>query len=141
MPWSDEPPIEHFNYDVMDVDCRCRLCDDYRQAKQTYEGTKRERSRHSRFCRCEHCIGHRDRLVDFLAASNRRETYSELSFILASGPVPHRQARECLRWFYGLATDADYNTRTWWALNSPQCTLSKWMELFEAATLAVSGAA
>lgn len=131
MSSPDFPPIVHFDYDETEANCRCRLCDDYRQAKIVYQAARVERSKHHRVCKCEMCAHHLSSLMQHLAASNKREVYSELSFVLAWGPSPDPRAGECLRWFYGRAFDLDYRKPMWWAISSGHRTLRAWINAFE----------
>lgn len=128
---ADSPPASHFDYDETEASCRCRLCDGYRRAKADYETVKVLRARHHRFCRCTSCSAHRDLFVTYLAASNQREVYSELSFSLVSVPRPHQLAGECLKWVYSRIIDPDYKNTLWWALTSDRRLLRTWIEDFQ----------
>lgn len=69
--------------------------------------------------------------MDYLAAANRRETYIEVSFTLASRKKTHPLTRECLNWLHGRITDPDYHDNLWWALNGDQREIRSWIEDFQ----------
>jgi hypothetical protein len=131
MLMADRPTADHYDYEVNEVVCRCRLCTDYQQAKTAYETVKQQRGRHHRFCRCEACTAAKSRFVDYLAALNRLEIYSEMSYVLASAPRQHPLSGECLQWAYTKILDPDYRGLTWWALSSDRRTLRSWIDDFQ----------
>jgi hypothetical protein len=131
MQLTDHPPIIHFNYDETDASCRCSLCTGFRAAKIQYESVRRERAKHHRYCKCDDCAVHKQSLYTYLAASNKREIYSELSYVLMSKDKPHRLAVKCLQWAYEKILDPDFRNTRWWALNSDQRLLRRWMEDFQ----------
>jgi hypothetical protein len=128
---TDAPPTIHFNYDEMDLACRCQLCTGFIEAKTLYEATKDDRAKHHRYCRCDSCVGHKERLLAFLAASNKREIYSEISYALMAAPEPHTLAAACLRWLYEKILDPDYHNTSWWALQADRRLLRSWIEDFQ----------
>jgi hypothetical protein len=131
MPLIDRPDVLHFDYEETEADCHCRLCNDYRQAKAEYETIKALRAKHHRFCRCASCSTHRDLFVAYLAAANKREVYSELSYLLVSPPKPSRLAGECLNWVYTKIVDPAYHNTLWWALSSDRRMLRTWITDFQ----------
>jgi hypothetical protein len=131
MLMADRPTADHYDYELNEVVCRCRLCTDYQQAKTAYETVKQQRGRHHRFCRCEACTAAKSRFVDYLAALNRLEIYSEMSYVLSSAPRPHPLSGVCLDWTYNKILDPDYRGLTWWALSSDRRTLRSWIDDFQ----------
>jgi hypothetical protein len=129
---DDRPPEIHFNYEENETKCRCRLCTGYQDARAAYETVKEQRGPHHRFCKCERCIIVKERFVDYLAALNRLETYSEMSYVLTAAPRPHPLSGECLGWTYGKTQDPSFRTRMWWALSSDQRTIRSWINDFQA---------
>lgn len=128
---TTNPPLIHFNYSETETKCGCSLCTRYRDARTSYETVREQRGRHHRFCRCAACASAKDRFVDYLAAQNRLEIYSELSYVLTSTDKPHPLAAECLRWVYGKIEDPDYRSHIWWALSSDRRLMKSWIEDFQ----------
>jgi len=131
MPTEGSPPLVHFNYERTETACRCNLCTGYRQAREMYKELKGARGRHHRFCRCKACTSVKDRFVDYLAAQNRLEVYSEMSYVLTATPKPHHLAADCLRWLYSKTQDPEFRDQLWWALSSDNRTLRTWMGDFQ----------
>lgn len=120
------PPLAHWDYDDA---CPCSLCMGYQRAKAAY---KAARAGHHRCCYCDLCRERKARFVDYLAAGNQREVYSEVSFTLGfRKDPPHKLAGECLHWLYDRIIDPGYRDEWWWALSGDQREIRSWVEDFQ----------
>lgn len=135
-----DPPRAHYNYDDIDVFCRCPLCQTYFSAVQDYEHFLSLTTGHRWHCPCYLCGQRRAFHQISLAQGSRRDLYCELSFLTHEHPF----APQFLGWILRLIRDTSFHTDTWWATHSHKRPLSAWMNDWQKAHLspamiAVSG--
>lgn len=61
--------------------------------------------------------------MDMRVANNKRDVYSELSYLTHA----HKLGPDFLRWVYGLITDENYAQPKWWMERAPILPLCDWM--------------
>ena len=130
-------PIEHYNYPVLDVQCCCTLCTQWRRQRELFDEIKAVTFDHNRSCMCWRCRRRRQLQQGFLATSARRELYCELSWHASRhantyGPqLMSWAAEEIKNW---------PETDGWWATISQALALSYWLSRFQSSGV-VSGSA
>lgn len=128
-PQPTKPPICHFDYDELEQqghECDCYLCDQYREALDTYTHYLDVCRGHSRSCSCYLCTQKNKATITYLAALSKRDTYSELSFLTNHRPL----GPQFLDWMYDRMTDNRFNSEAWWAIRAPMLMLQEWIERF-----------
>jgi hypothetical protein len=134
------PPQNHFNYDDIDVFCRCALCTEYYRATGEFSFHTKLTVGHKWHCKCFMCSQRREAHIESLAAGSRRDLYSELSYLTHGHPYANR----FLYWILQLIRDPCYKSDAWWATHSPKKPLNAWMNEWQKSNLspaliAVSG--
>ena len=137
---NNHPPVAHYNYDELEDDCHCPLCESYRESVKHLMECRRMTRRHPVTCTCWTCNNKRQAALDAVVAINKRDLYSELSY-LTSG---HKLGATFLRWIYDRITDENFRSPQWWATDVNRIALKSWMDTWQAAylpprLLAVSG--
>lgn len=117
-------PRQHFNYDDVDVFCRCRLCLEYFDATQDFAYFLAMTEGHRWHCDCYLCGQKRQYHQISLASGSRRDLYCELSFLTHEHPF----APQFLGWILKLVWDANFKTDSWWANHSQKRPLKVWMD-------------
>lgn len=123
-PQPNKPPIVHFNYDDLDENCHCALCSEYRSTVAHYIQRRRDTRKHSAECDCFMCVSKQAAILEMRVASNKRDIYSELSYLTSA----HRLGAEFLRWVYARMTDESFRGPEWWANDSMRLSLRAWMD-------------
>lgn len=122
MPKLTKPSYEHYNYDDLDVDCKCCLCLGYFTAREVHHVLLTDTSDHKWRCPCAVCKEKRKAYMTLLATANKRDLYSELSFLTHD----KRDGEEFLRWVLDKVT-SKYKGMGWWANHSAKLTLGHWI--------------
>lgn len=115
----------HFNYDELDIDCKCRLCSDYFDAREVHQYLAAETVDHKWRCGCAMCKEKRKAYMTLLATANKRDLYSELSFLAHD----KRDGDGFLLWTLDKVTSR-YKGMGWWANHSAKLTLGHWILLW-----------
>lgn len=118
-----DPPREHFNYDDIDLFCRCTLCVKYFEAVLDFEFFLSVTEGHRWHCTCYLCGQKRKHHTTSLAESSRRDLYSELSYLTHAHPF----APPFLNWVLRIIRDATFKSESWWASHAQKRALSTWM--------------
>jgi hypothetical protein len=119
-PKDPDPGEDHFNYDELDVNCSCSLCDAYRKAKIELEEASIAAEGLSWKGMCDESKRRRKAHIRMLAISNKRDLYCEMSFLTHG----KRDGHEIMAWIQGKL-----KTRSagWWANHSAKRTLGSWI--------------
>lgn len=117
-------PLAHFDYDDIS-DCGCSLCSDYRRLMKAYHATLKYTVGHKKRCRCAPCLEMKHARMLFVAASNKRDVYSEFSFMMRASPSGLR----FMEWLMGFIET--YNQSPgWWYSRSPDVPRRFWILRF-----------
>lgn len=117
-------PAEHWNYPDLDANCRCVLCEAYRQAVEKAVALKAAAAGHPFRCRCYVCQQAKAAHQNFLAITNQRDTYSELTYV-----VQHRPWRRAfLIWLRPRVLGLTGLTDGWWQVRAETHSLRRWIE-------------
>lgn len=106
---DDRPGQDHYNYDLLH-DCPCRLCSGYRVLEAS---AKRRRASGGPACD-----------IPFIAQSMRRDTYSELTYVVRD----RAWAAEFLAWVLAILDDRGCKDDHWWAIRAQERSLGQWIE-------------
>ena len=123
-------PVQHFDYTVMDQRpgaCFCKLCKDFRATRARATKLEVDTADHPQRCRCNTCREKRSVQFAALAASNRRDTYSELTYL--ANEMPWRDT--FLLWAFkriAFPTDIQKKSNHWWQRSVEQKSLGSWLE-------------
>lgn len=119
---QNKPAVAHFNYDDLD-NCSCALCTSARDAEDYYSDRRANSRGHALDCKCFICKQKREAMTERLAATAKRETYSELSFLTCE----HRLGPQFLEWVYDNISNPKYRSNEWWASHGYYRMLQEWM--------------
>ena len=134
----DNPPLEHYDYDELEEEgsrCGCPLCVNYWDllAEQNFYSAVCAKHKHD--CRCKSCMERNASHVSYMAALSKRDTYSELSFIISrrmeETKHTHVTGPEFLRWVYSRMADRGWKTEGWWAITSANISLQEWIDQWQ----------
>lgn len=138
----DSPPLEHFDYDELEDEnsqCGCVLCTAYRDSLAEFTYYSAICSRHKRTCKCTYCKERNSSQIVHMAALNKRDTYSELSFVvnrrMDESAHTHLVGTQFLQWIYNRMIDKAWKTEGWWAIQASNFTLQDWIEQWQLAYL------
>lgn len=139
------PPLNHYDYRILDIECRCQVCHDWRMKQQAFQKLVPPTAGHARNCACHDCWVKMRARSAYIAASNRRDLYSESSWH-ASQITDHNCAFDAalsaqgsgmglhfMKWVQGqLRARGD----GWWVISAPYRAVSDWIDDFTAAAVA-----
>lgn len=74
------PLTEHYCYPILNVECTCYFCNEWREKRTKFEQFKRMTAKHTRSCFCWRCCKKRDLQVVYLSALHKRDVFCELSW-------------------------------------------------------------
>jgi hypothetical protein len=138
---STEPPqgsslTRHYDYTVLDEECQCSVCVDWRQKRDQYVILRDDVAGHNRSCMCGRCKKMRKQRTLYHAAMNRRDLFCEISFLVSA----HPQGSRVMVWLQREIYDPQRRDG-WWEGRAPYYPLGYWLRRFEAAVVnIVSGA-
>lgn len=130
-------PLNHSDYSQIDSDCDCQICRNWREKLQILNQSLSRVSGHHKSCFCNNCVVMwRDR-TSYLAALNRRDLYSEMSWYSEDRP----DGSALMKWI--TEQIHDYSDK-WWSERGGKITIGEWMERFSnvissGATIVFSG--
>lgn len=133
---SEHTPLSHYDYPILDVECCCAICNEWRTKRLDYDNAKRMIRNHSRSCYCWKCCKSRELQIEYLAAQGKRDLYCEMSW--HAKDIPH--GKTLMAWLQKELTDSQ-ETPGWWAKTSPCFSLGHWVYKFKmhVTSLAASG--
>lgn len=126
--------LHHFNYPVLNVECECHFCTDWRAKRTEFEKWKRLTAGHSRSCYCWRCCNRREANIGYSASSNKRDVYSELSWY-ASGNSMY--GPYLMKWIDEALKREDSSRDGWWSTRSVCYPLSHFLIKFQTAHLSI----
>ena len=112
---------DHFNYDAL-VDCGCWLCRGQRQLEAEAEATLLPVADHVYRCPCTGCAASRKAKTRLIAHANKRDAYSELSFVSQD----RSWAPLLLAWMLSRVRDPT-TKEWWWAYRAERTTIGAWI--------------
>ena len=125
VPDRVRPPIDHFNYDELH-NCPCHLCEGERrlgaEAQDKRILLEEEGERFGPDVPPEK--RYEPISIAFLAQSNRRDLYSELSWLTQG----RGWRAQFLRWVLDRIEDHEWHGEPWWAWRSQTRTLGSWIK-------------
>lgn len=135
-------PLEHSDYSYTDADCCCEICTDWRQKLEVIQAALKTTDGHRRNCYCDNCKKMRKAKAAYLAALNRRDFYSEMSW--HAGHYTSGLAIEMMNWVHDQLSS---KTDGWWYVASSRVMVGDWLDKFggvasgaaEAFAMATSG--
>jgi hypothetical protein len=123
--------LDHFDYPDLDEKlCPCTLCLKMRALNAYLAEAVTATSEHKGMCACDECKERGKRARAALAWSNRRDTYSEMSFLVQD----KTWRTSLLRWLFAEVTkpraDPSLTGRSdhWWIYEAEQKSLAEWIE-------------
>lgn len=121
------PSLKHYNYDILDGDCQCSLCEHWRKSVHEYGNFIADTPSHAWSCTCVTCRKKMKVYDRVLVASLKRETYSELSYLVEN----HPEKGPFLAWVWRATQYPDGNRKTfshsWWLDRGAKVTLGWWL--------------
>lgn len=121
-------PIEHFNYDDLDEHCECPLCLAYREAQRVDAEIRESSVGHRPDCHCTSCQNRKDAHIGLLAATNKRDIYSELSYLACKS----KYQSDFMRWIGIRVLAPDFPrakiSTMWWAYQAANHSLRWWAD-------------
>lgn len=120
------PGYTHFNYDITDGSCKCKLCEDVRETRAEVGRTYPLRSGQTYGSPSPENMAWRSAVSRHVAASNRREVYSEICFLLTWENIPWKN--RCLDWIFHTTFRDAYAVDYWWVQCGEERPLGIWIE-------------
>lgn len=128
-------PLEHADYPLLDQRCACSICIDWRDKKAIFDAALQIVISHQRTCKCAECKVMRRAGTAYHASNNRRDLYSEMSYLVGGKKWGHH----AMRWLENEIKDPA-RTDGWWQGRAPYYSMASWLNRFvHSATTAVSG--
>lgn len=120
------PGYNHFNYDLIEGSCKCRLCEDVRKFRNEVDVAAPKREGQTYGSASTENMAWRSAISRHVAASNRREVYSEICFLLTWENMPWK--KRCLDWLFDIAFSGPYAVDYWWVQCGEERPLGIWIE-------------
>lgn len=120
------PSLNHFNYDELDQHCHCPLCEAERDAATIYTNFTDIHELHIWTCQCKECKQRGKLYEDLLLATVKRDTYSELSYLVQKHPEKGPFLAWVWRTTQHLNTQKKTFSRNWWINRGIVTTLGWW---------------
>lgn len=130
---------DHADYSLVDHNCGCGICIDWRETKGTYEAATARVVSHDRSCSCADCGAMRKLRTAYFAANNRRDLYCEISYLVTYSRDLKPYEDRAMKWLSNEIA-APGRSDGWWEGRAPYYSLGYWLNKFiYAASNAVSG--
>ena len=124
VPERVSPPPGHFNYDALE-DCPCHLCEGVRRlGAEAVDKRILLEEDGDRFADLPPEKRYEPISISFLAQSNRRDLYCELSFLTQG----RTWSKQFLRWVLDKIEDHEWHGEAWWAWRSQTRSLGSWIK-------------
>lgn len=120
-----QPSLYHYNYDDLDENCQCSLCVPWRDALNAYKEYMEGKPVHVWACTCKVCKTRMNLYEEVLVRSIKRETFSELTFLVEK----HPEKGPFLAWVWrSTQYEGPRKTfsRKWWLDRGAKITLGWW---------------
>lgn len=133
---SNISPLNHFEYALLDIECTCNICTNWRDKRMAYEQMKRLVKTHSMSCFCWRCCKARELHTQCSAMQNKRDIYCEVSWHLSLSKVPNGK-----NFMKNLEQELIKSEESvgWWAKIAPCMSIDHWLWVFSTGTPQVSG--
>ena len=113
------------HYDVLDEDCGCPLCIDWRAWRDASNKLAEAVIEHDRNCTCVQCNAFHKARFSFLATENRRNVWTEISYhVTYSDDFIHHKTTIMTR-LKNMLDDTSV-TNNWWAICGAYYPLAWW---------------
>jgi hypothetical protein len=121
--WRIREPLEHRDYVVVDHDCICFICDEWRKRQAIMEEARVPVRTHRYNCLCKRC--HRMRMAyrSYLAMVNARDFYCEMAWHAGYS----LSGSAMMQW---AAEQVSQHDDQWWANDGAASSVGKWLTLF-----------
>lgn len=116
-------PLQHADYSVIDGDCACPICTDWRAKAFNINLALSSTHGHARNCYCDSCKKMRSARSAYLASLNRRDFYCELSWHASHSP----SGQAIMAWANQQIVE---HTDNWWYIQGCHLTLGYWLSQF-----------
>lgn len=120
------PSLNHYNYDDLSENCTCTLCTTEKEAAVAYADFIKTHDLHIWTCQCEQCKDRGLLYEDLLLATSKRDTYSELSYLVQRHPEKGPFLAWVWRTTQHLNTQKKTFSRNWWINRGMVTTLGWW---------------
>lgn len=124
-------PLEHFVYPVLDIECCCFLCTNWREQRGRFDFYKMLTLDHNRSCMCWRCQHRRILQQGFFAAASKRELYCEMSY--HASLKAHSYGMQLMSWTTSVI-EQSREPNGWWSTISQALTLTYWLARFQSET-------
>ncbi len=134
------PPLDHGDYAVLDIECSCSICTEWRKTRKRYYSFTPNAWKkvcrgelvvnHSRACTCKVCLDpkYKKSRTAYLGATERRNLYCESSWHAESNPVLLGELY--LSWLKDTLADRETRSDGWWEGRSPYLPIQYWITQF-----------
>lgn len=133
-------PMNHYDYPVLNVECECYFCSEWRSKRAEFDRWKKLTKGHARTCYCWRCCNRRDAFISFNAISSKREVYCELSWYASHNT---KYGPQLMSWLSNGLRKEGEDRDGWWSTRSVYYPLYHFLHQFQQAHLnvipAVSG--
>lgn len=124
-------PLEHADYSLVDTNCECPVCVDWRTKFEAFKKIQPLVEGHDRGlggakCKCSRCCEMRRIRSLYLAALNRRDFYCEMAWHAGH----HPSGQEIMAWATREIRDSNHS---FWYMVSPRMTIGDWLSRFNTA--------
>jgi len=129
--------LEHFDYSVLDTDCICPICEEWRATYQTWLRDQEDPAKHQAGCRCPQYACRIPSRSAYLAAMYRRDLYCESSWHASE----NKWGRTYMEWLTGQVVEdpaIPNRTRVWWETVGCSAPLHYWFKHFNRRAMTIS---
>lgn len=124
-------PLNHYDYSVLDRECSCDICQEWRAALYRFQSKQRQHlGRDNAFGTNMHPGYAPADVLDarsiYIAARERRDLYCECSW--HSEKEPHGES--FMEWLRGVLYDRKAHTDGWWESRAPDLPIAYWFLMF-----------
>ena len=123
--------FNHHDYTLLDSQCMCDVCENWRKAFAQLQVYAEPVKDHRIGCMCPQCVAFRRYRVTYLAVLNRRDLYCEASWHASKAEPELGWGPPFMKWVAGQVASG-YN-HAWWAVHAPGLSLMNWFQAFDTA--------
>lgn len=124
------PPLDHSDYSVVDLECNCSICTEWRHRFEQAQVAIAQTYGHERDCYCADCCEMRKLHGSYHASNNRRDLYCEIAF----HAIDHPNSDDMMTWIEKVICDSRKYTEAWWYSESPKVRIDVWLGAYERAS-------
>lgn len=115
--------VDHYDYPVLDSSCACSVCTDWRIKRDAYQAALAPVVAHNRSCRCAGCRSMRSLRTVYHASVNRRDLYSEMSWLVRNEP----KGPDVMTWLLHSEMQRPDRGDGWWEGRAPYYPLAHFL--------------